>query len=247
MTLSEINSEFDVLYNNISSGAAPNLNAYEKSLFLTKAQDELIRMYYSGKNSHYNSFESDEEVRRYLDTLITSGEYNLNNPQSYGTFNDYIVNKPKDLMYVIRETATDASKGCLNGSIMSVIPITHEDLNNVLNDPFKRPNERKIIRYDDTFSGNVVFHLLSKSSISNYKITYLKKPTPIILIDLRTFNNDPDSEESEFTINGLFLPSENLNIPDVLQHKIIARAVELAKTTYVGELNSTFAINARDL
>ena len=71
MTTKEISVEFDILYNNISSGAAPNLNEYEKSVFLTKAQRELVQMYYSGKNAHYNSFESDEEVRRYLDTLIT--------------------------------------------------------------------------------------------------------------------------------------------------------------------------------
>ena len=36
MTNSEINVEFDVLFNNISSGAAPNLNEYEKSLFLKR-------------------------------------------------------------------------------------------------------------------------------------------------------------------------------------------------------------------
>jgi len=29
MTLNEINNEFDILYNNISSAGAPNLNEYE--------------------------------------------------------------------------------------------------------------------------------------------------------------------------------------------------------------------------
>lgn len=245
MTLKEINSEFDILYNNISSGAAPNLNEYEKSLFLTKAQDELVRMYYSGKNSHYNSFESDEEVRRYLDTLIVTYKTNLSNHQSYGSFKDYVVSKPNDMLYVVREIAQNASKGCLNGFIMQVIPITHEDLNNVLNDPFKRPNERKVIRYDDSINNQVQFHLLSKDELSNYTIVYLKKPNPIILIDLKDFGED-EHGDAEYTINGQSDPSTP-EIPEILQHKVIARAVELAKSAYVGDLHTTFAVNSRDL
>lgn len=245
MTLKEINSEFDILYNNISSGAAPNLNEYEKSLFLTKAQNELVRMYYSGKNSNYNSFESDEEVRRYLDTLIVDYKTNLSNYQSYGSFKDYVVSKPDDLLYVVRETAQNASKGCLNGFIMKVIPITHEDLNNVLNDPFKRPNERKILRYDNSVNNIVKFHLLSKDELTNYTVTYLKKPRPIILIDLREFGVD-ENDNAEYTIDNQYEPSIP-EIPEVLQHKVIARAVELAKSAYVGDLHTTFAVNSRDL
>ncbi len=33
----EFSSEFDVLYNNITSNQAPGLDDYEKSVFLTKA------------------------------------------------------------------------------------------------------------------------------------------------------------------------------------------------------------------
>lgn len=230
MTLKEINTEFDMLYNNISSGAAPNLNEYEKSLFLTKAQNELVQMYYSGKNSHYNSFESDEEVRRYLDTLIQTDTINLSNVQSYGAFKSYTVLKPQDLLYVVREIVHNASKGCLNGSIMSVIPITHEDLNNVLNDPFKRPNERKAIRYDDSTFTDVQFHILSNVDLSSYEITYLRKPNPIILVDLKLEFGTDENDNAEYTIEGYDQP-QPLSVPDVLLRKIIARAVELAKTT----------------
>ena len=245
MTLKEINSEFDILYNNISSGAAPNLNEYEKSLFLTKAQNELVRMYYSGKNSNYNSFESDEEVRRYLDTLIDEYEENLSNYQQYGSFKDYVVGKPNNLMYVVRETAKNALEGCLNGSIMLVVPTTHEDLNKVLNDPFKRPNGRKVIRYDKSNFGDVEFHILSENKLSRYNVTYLRKPRPIILVDLSIFGVDLNNNP-EYTIDNISDATEP-EIPDVLQHKVIARAVELAKTAYTGDLSTTFAVDTRDL
>lgn len=47
MTLPEFNSEFDILYNNIMSNAAPGLSIYEKSVLLTKAQTEIIKAYFS--------------------------------------------------------------------------------------------------------------------------------------------------------------------------------------------------------
>ena len=43
MTTSEFSNEFDVLYNNIASNAAPGINEYEKSVFLTRAQSEIVR------------------------------------------------------------------------------------------------------------------------------------------------------------------------------------------------------------
>ena len=43
MTPKEFSSQFDILYDNITSGKAPGLNDYEKSVLLTKAQDQLIK------------------------------------------------------------------------------------------------------------------------------------------------------------------------------------------------------------
>ena len=46
MTLQELNNEFDIHYNSIAGQSAPNLDAYEKSIFLTKAQLEIIKNYF---------------------------------------------------------------------------------------------------------------------------------------------------------------------------------------------------------
>lgn len=66
----EFSIEFDILYNNISSNKAPGLNEYEKSVFLTKAQEQIVTELYSGRNTAYNSFEETEEQRRYLSNLV---------------------------------------------------------------------------------------------------------------------------------------------------------------------------------
>jgi hypothetical protein len=46
MTLDELNIEFDILYNNVSSNQAPGLSKYEKSFFLTLAQDQILKSYF---------------------------------------------------------------------------------------------------------------------------------------------------------------------------------------------------------
>lgn len=51
MTNEEFSNEFDVLYNNITSNQAPGLDEYEKSVFLTKAQDEIVKAYFNPKTN----------------------------------------------------------------------------------------------------------------------------------------------------------------------------------------------------
>ena len=68
MTLQELSVEFDILFNNISSNQAPGLSEYEKSVFLTQAMEAVILDLYKGTGG--DSFESTEELTRYLNTLV---------------------------------------------------------------------------------------------------------------------------------------------------------------------------------
>ena len=62
MTLPEFSNQFDVLYNNISSNQAPGLDEYEKSLFLTKAQSDLIKEYFNNKlDGSNNGFDGSQK------------------------------------------------------------------------------------------------------------------------------------------------------------------------------------------
>lgn len=47
MTIQEFSNQFDVLFNNITSNEAPGVNEYEKSIFLTKAQDEVVKNHFT--------------------------------------------------------------------------------------------------------------------------------------------------------------------------------------------------------
>ena len=65
---------FDVLYNNITSNQAPGLNAYEKSVFLTKGQDEILKNYFNPKSKGNNTQEGfDGSVKRQVDfSMLTT-------------------------------------------------------------------------------------------------------------------------------------------------------------------------------
>lgn len=66
MTNPEFSNEFDVLYNSITSNQAPGLDEYEKSVFLTKAQDEIVKSYFNPKsNKVQEGFDGSE--RRQID------------------------------------------------------------------------------------------------------------------------------------------------------------------------------------
>lgn len=66
MTLQEFNTNFDLLYNNIASNQAPGLDEYEKSVFLTKAQLELVKNYFNPKGNKYQEG-FDQSPKRQLD------------------------------------------------------------------------------------------------------------------------------------------------------------------------------------
>lgn len=71
MTLDELELEFDIQYNNISSNQAPGLTPLEKSIFLTQAQEAVVKAYYGDTNG----FEKTEEVTEYLRTLVDQKTY----------------------------------------------------------------------------------------------------------------------------------------------------------------------------
>ena len=79
MTCEEMSNMMDTLLNSqgfVERFGEPNnprtlsLDEYEKSLFLTKAQDELVTSIYNGRNASGDSFEETEEARRGLANII---------------------------------------------------------------------------------------------------------------------------------------------------------------------------------
>lgn len=193
---------------------------YEKSIFLTKAQEQIVL-------ELYHELEQSEEVRKYLSNLIKTDNYVPVGEQDEtlinNTFKSYKVEISNDILFMIYEQCTLSDENnCINNKIVSVVPTIHDDLDKVLKNPFKSPNSRKVIRLD--FDNKI--ELISKYNISNYKVRYLKKPNPIILVKLEDLNIDKKQEVS----NGETNP--------ILHERIVQRAVQLAVQSKVKSNNA---------
>lgn len=192
MTLEEFSNGFDILVNSYKRFKdfdkqelldSIEFNEYEKSFYLTKAQEELVVQLYSGKNQYGDSFEGVEETRRYLDSLVKTKVYQIEE-QASGyrgvSENSIFFVLPEDLAFITMEQITydDTELGCYNGNIASVYPVTQDEYNRIKSNPFRGATKYKALRLD---SGDKVVELISKYDIKEYLVRYLAKPTPIIL------------------------------------------------------------------
>lgn len=232
ITPEELSGRFDVLLNSYSQKAATgdsssrvdiNLDEYEKSVYLTKAQEEVVVNLYNGKNIYGDSFESTEEIRRYLDALVVTKTYN--NSEAIDALeptsdleNTRVFPLPENIAFITLEKVTysgEEGKCSLDGYSAKVYPITHDTYNTIKDNPFRGPTKYKALRLD--YGENKV-EIISKFPIKEYYIKYLKRPNPIILVDLTNENLQIDgkSEVQDLTLNPL------------LYETILQRAVALA-------------------
>lgn len=227
MNAQEFSNTFDTLlqfYITKESFSEQNnlaFDEYEKSIFLTKAQEQIVL-------ELYQELEQSEEVRKYLSNLIKTANFAPIGEQDEtlinNTFKSYKVELRDTILFMIYEQCTLSDENnCINGRIVSVVPTIHDDLDKVLKNPFKSPNSRKVIRLD--FDNKI--ELISKYNISNYKVRYLKKPNPIILVKLEdNLSIDNNTEVSSGETNP------------ILHERIVQRAVQLAVQSKVKSNNA---------
>lgn len=109
MSVEEMDNMFDVLYNNITSNQAPGLNAYEKSVFLTKGQDETLKNYFNPKSKGNNTQEGfDGSAKRQVDfSMLTTVATTSATSYTYSLVSD---KTDKDGKPVYLRTETTAPK-----------------------------------------------------------------------------------------------------------------------------------------
>lgn len=222
MTVDEMDIRFDILYNNISSNASVPLNAYEKSVFLSQAQRDIIIELYSGRNNMGLSFESTEEARAYLYPLVKSKSLPINKEESpYPKVRKYSASRAEDVMFITYEY--------VNNSI-PVTPVMQDNIHNVFKNPFKKPTKDRALRLDVADK----IELYSSEELKSYDISYICYPHPVVL---------KDDYENGLTIDGVFLtkvdedgyfkPISSVgDLPESLHPMLVTRAVALAKQAY---------------
>lgn len=227
MTLQEFNTNFDLLYNNIASNQAPGLDEYEKSVFLTNAQLELVKNYFNPKGNKYQEG-FDQSPKRQLDfsTITDLKVYNITDALSNVTkFNDDSIVFPYDdnFLFIIQELATVTDSVTGTNKNVNIRGITNVEYMMAMNKPYKYPFKHEGWRIIHNTNDRKLELLLSYGdSFKSYKIRYIKRPTPIILTDLSLLG---------LTIDGVSGPADCI-LDEAMHAEIVQRAVELAKMSY---------------
>lgn len=259
MTSLEFSNEFEILYNNIMSNQSPGIDEYEKSVFLTKAQLELVKNYFNPRSNKTQEGYDDSAKRQYDFSVLNTvkkyfaEEYNEidfedgnDNEHSIIThlktnilgedemdikFNRYFYKTPYDFLFFINEEAF----------VERVIP-ARENLkqrNAAIVTPINF-NDYTILRggtYKYPVSKNECWKLITNKKDENEIIApYNYKIVAYTLRYVRKpkpiILTDIQSEYGT-TIDGEGNTlSPVCELPEAIHPEIVQRAVELAKAAY---------------
>lgn len=233
MTSQEFDNQFDVLFNNITSNQAPGVNTYEKSVFLTKAQDEKVKNYFLPQsNPKQAGFDDNQKRQADFSCLMKVGSctqltINPSDPQyTQIDSRSTVWTFPSDVFIAINETAKTDDR------ILQVVPLRYDEYLRLMSKPFKRPLKNQAWRLINTSTGSYdkVIELIAGPSdtIADYVVRYIRKPKPIIIGDL-----------DGLTIDGYEYgtgtnETQGCELDPMLHEEILQRAVELAKIAWTG-------------
>lgn len=198
MTLEELSDEFDVIINSYDNSQSLVFNEYEKSIYLTKAQEYIIK-------DLYRNYEGTEELNSYLKTLIKDKTYPIEDSTNIEL--DY----PNNFLYILKEYA-NINTTCKSNNRVDVLPITQDEYNEVVGNPF-RGSKSKVLRLEEN-----KIKLITDLPIISYTMTYLSNPSPIILVDL----------PNGLTINNESKKSTTIETSESIHREILDKAVQLA-------------------
>jgi hypothetical protein len=228
MTTEEFSNEFDILYDSIASLGAPDLDQYEKSVFLTKAQLELVKEYNGPINKYQRGFEGSDKRRADLRELVV--DYSivpvLNSKQLGGISHTAVL--PDNLFLIKYEQAGYTNPPCEDVLTMAIIPVKYDEYAEAMGNPFRKPDFQNGFRLDiESKNGVKTVELITDRVITSYRIRYVKYPTPIVLTDLGEISDD-------LSVDGVKVKTACL-LDAELHREILDRAVELAMLAYKPE------------
>lgn len=198
MLNSEFSNEFDILYNSITSNQAPGLDEYEKSVFLTRGQDDVLKAYF---NSRSNKVQQgyDDSAKRQIDfsnlTKVVSPSM-VNNSTKIDS-RSICFPMPSDLFLYINEVCEDSKFK------YTVVPISHTEYDRVMLKPYQYPVKRGVWRLISGSTRESTYNEISVKDVGTLKIK--NTTTKSVIFELQfteTINGNTIGQKPILTTNG---------------------------------------------
>lgn len=169
MTTTEFNTELDIIYENINKNGAPGLDAYEKSVILTHAEELFVKE--SIKAGGEEMFPN--LIANYSTSSVLAGSYGLNSYE-FPIASSYIK--------ILNEYLMDATS-----EVVTLIPISSAEFQMKKSKPYAYPQRRTAWRLGlDNTSAKISAFVRDGYIPTIYRSRYIRKPLPIILANLAT-------------------------------------------------------------
>lgn len=163
--------------------STPGLTDLEVGSILTEAEFQFVE-------KRLPFVDINEKVRRQLKPLYTpvvltrtsvSGDQST--VHSSGEYWDI----PTDIFHILSEEAVIASSvTCLNGISIPIKPIMYDEYNSNIKNPFTNPGVEFIWKLESLDNTVELIKFANVTEISNYRLTYIKRPSGIIPYDAGT-------------------------------------------------------------
>lgn len=245
MTNEEFSNGFDTLLNSYkhsaefgqqSSIADVAVDEYEKSLFLTQAQDIIVKSYFQ-RSLNANGEGFDDSTRRQMDysSLITVKSIDLGTADKTVGFSDngYVMSfKDEDFkvnsinafpLFIINEKVTT-----VDGKSYVIVPINYKEYDRMMskayNEPLKRQAWRLFESSNSDLSRQAEIILRTDAALPDkYVVRYVRRPKPIVLVDLTETDN-------QLSVDGVQTVTQ-CELNPVIHQEILQEAVRLVLAT----------------
>ena len=193
----EMSQRFDVMFNNLTSNQAPGLNEYEKSVFLTKAQDQLVNEYFNIRTDGAGGGYDGNQKRQYdfssLVKVATLDSANIADTEKLDKRSKVFL-FPSDYFLAVNELISD------DRYQYNVIPLSYGEYSRLMMKPYAYPVKKGAWRL---FTKQKKATSISRITITNGEetnnitITFPEKDMDIIFrLKVSTSALPPQEEES---------------------------------------------------
>lgn len=233
MTTSEFSNAFDTLLSSYNTraefgeGASKReivLDEYEKSVFLTQAQDIVIKAYFdSSTNSQGQGI--DDSTRRQVDfssliTVASPSKMEAEEGQTLQSFDDrgILYKLPSNILIMLNEKVKAGNRNYV------VIPINYAEYDRLMSKAYGQPLKKQCWRLFQNVSGiDITSEIIPTEGVevSDYRIRYIRRPRPIILTNLSL------EHQESLEIDGISSVTE-CELNPIVHMDILNKAVELA-------------------
>lgn len=245
MTTQEFSNTFDTLLNSYNSqgmfGEQASkgeivLDEYEKSVLLTQAQDIIVKQYFEGEGGN-GGF--DDSTRRQVDfsNLITVEELSeAISPLPTANYDERsIIFKTPQVLYILNEKiviSTTVGEVTTKKQYV-IVPINYKEYDRQMSKAYAQPLKKQAWRlFQDGGASTLDLYSeiipvegsINSGDSPKYKIRYIRRPKPIVLVNLDF------TTQSDLEIDGVKTVSE-CELNPIMHMDILNKAVELAYTT----------------